>query len=57
MDNEAKVVKLYIHNLVLTNMPIWDPNPYLGDAHLLALESWLRHEEIKTGEVKNTLDG
>jgi len=33
------------------------PNPYLGDAQLWALASWLRTEEVKDEEVKRTMDG
>lgn len=38
-------------------MSIWDQNMLLGDAQLMALASWLRHEEIRAEEVKFSLDG
>jgi len=38
-------------------MNIWDPNPYRGDTQLLALSSYLRHEEIIVEEINKTMDG
>lgn len=41
-----------MNNMVLTNMKFWDPNSRLGDAQLMALASWLVHEEARAKEVK-----
>jgi hypothetical protein len=30
----------------------WSPNPYVGDVQLMALASWLRHEDLREAEMK-----
>jgi len=45
MEEKEKLVEFYIHNLTLTDMNIWDPNARLGDTQLMALVSWITHEE------------
>ena len=45
MEDKGKLVAFYIHNLTLTDMNIWDPNARLGDTQLMALVSWITHEE------------
>jgi len=31
IEDRAKLVEFYLHNLTLTNMNVWDPNAKLGD--------------------------
>jgi len=38
--------------MTLTNMNVWDPNAKLGDLQLMALESWMNHEESRVAEMK-----
>lgn len=45
-----------MHNLTLTNMNIWDPNPKLGDMQLMALASWMTREEDRVEEVKKVME-
>lgn len=56
MEEKTKVVEFYLHKLVLIYLTIWDPNPYLGDAKLLALTFRLRHEEVRAEEVIKIMD-
>ncbi len=44
-NDKAKLSKFYLHNLALPNMNLWDPNATLGDVQLMAMASWLNHEE------------
>ena len=41
----------YVHNLVLTNLDTWDPNPTMGDMQLMALASWMMNEDIREKET------
>ena len=34
-----------MHNLALTDLNAWDPNSKLGELQLMALASWMNHEE------------
>lgn len=47
MVNKEKMAEFYMHNLVLTYLNIWDPNPRMGDMKLMALASWMFNEETK----------
>ena len=29
--DQEKMAEFYMHNFVLTNLDIWDPNPTMGD--------------------------
>ena len=40
-----------MHNLVLTNLDIWDPNPTMGDMQLMALVSWMVNEDNRSKEI------
>jgi len=47
--------EFYLHNMALTNMNVWDPNAKLGDLQLMALASWMDHEEEGAAEMKKIL--
>jgi len=55
LQDRAKVAEFYLHNIALTNMNVWDPNAELGDLQLMALESWMNHEESRAVEMKRIL--
>lgn len=44
-----------MHNLILTNMNIWDPISRLGDMKLMTLANWVTNEEIRAEEVKRVM--
>ena len=46
----------YLHNMALTNMNVWDPNTKPRDLQLMALESWMNHEESRATEMKKILE-
>ena len=52
MVDKEKMSELYMHNLVLTNLNIWDPNPRMGDMKLMALASWMVNEETRVKEMR-----
>ena len=41
--------------MALTYMNVWDPNSKLGDLNLMALASWMNHEEVSATEMKRIL--
>lgn len=41
--------------MALTNMNLWDPNARLGDLQLMAMASWMKHEEKRATEIKNLM--
>ena len=45
------MVEFYVHNLVLTNLDTWDPNPTMGDMQLMALTSWMMNEDTRAKEI------
>ena len=47
--------EFYLHNMALTILNILDPNVNLGDLHLIALVSWMNHEEVRVAEMKKIL--
>lgn len=55
MEDKAKLANFYIQNLTLKNMNFWDPNTRLGDMQLMALASWMTHEETRDEEVKRVM--
>ena len=55
IKEKAKLDEFYLHNLTLTDINVWDPNEKLGDLQLMALASWMSHEEAKVEEVKRVL--
>jgi len=48
IEDRAKIVEFYIHNLVLPNMNIYDPK-------LITLASWMNDEEIRVEDIKRIL--
>jgi len=55
LEDRAKMSDFYFHNMDLTNMNVWDPNAKLGDLQLMALASWMNHEESRAEEMKKIL--
>ena len=45
------MAEFYMHNFVLTNLEIWDPNPTMGDMQLMALASWMVNEDFRANEI------
>ena len=45
IEDKAKTAEFYLHNMVLTDMNLWDPNARLGGLQLMAMASWMNHEE------------
>ena len=45
------MAEFYVHNLVLTNLDIWDPNPTIGDMQLTTLVSWMVNEDTREKEI------
>jgi len=41
------MAEFYLHYMVLTDMKMWDPNARLGDMKLMAMASWMNHEELR----------
>lgn len=37
-------------------MNLWDPNVELGDVQLMAMASWLNHEEKRVAEIGNIIN-
>ena len=54
-EDKAKLAEFYLHNLALPNEVSWDPNTTLGDMQLMALASWLNHEDQRAAEVRAAL--
>ena len=50
-EDKAKLAELYLQNLALPNMNLWDPNTTLGDLQLMAMAPWLSHEEKRAVEI------
>lgn len=55
-EDKAKLSEFYLHNLALPNMNLWDPNAALGDVQLMAIASWLNHEEKRVAEILKIMD-
>lgn len=54
-EDKGKLEKFYLHNMVLTNMNLWDPNSVLGDLQLMAMISWMIHEEERVVEIQKMM--
>ena len=50
-EDKAKLSEFYLQNLALPNMNSCDPNAVVGDVQLMAMASWLNHEEKRAAEV------
>jgi len=55
-EDRAKLAEFYLHNLALPNEVSWDPNIALGDMQLMALASWLNHEDQRANEAKSVMN-
>jgi len=55
-EDKAKIAESYFHNLALTDMKLWDPNASLGDLQLMAMASWMNHEEKRAAEIKKLME-
>ena len=55
LEDRAKMSEFYLHNTTLTNMNVWDRNANLGDLQLMALASWMDHEEARAAKMKKIL--
>ena len=55
MEDRAKISEFYLHNLALTDLNVWDPFSKLGDLKLMALASWMNHEEARAAEMKKVM--
>ena len=55
LEDRAKMSKFYLHNLPLIDLNVWDPNSKPGDLQLMALESWMNHEEASSAEMKKVM--
>jgi len=54
-EDRAKLSEFYLHNLALPNMNAWDPNTVIGDVQLMAMASWMNHEEKRATEVRSIM--
>ena len=52
LEDRAKMAEFYLHNMAFTYMNDWDPNVKLGDLQLMALSSWMNHEESRAIDMK-----
>jgi len=55
LEDRAKIYKFYLHNLALKDLNVRDPNSKLGDLQLMALASWMNHEEARVAEIKKVM--
>lgn len=51
-DDRAKLADFYLQNMALPDMNLWDPNATLGDLQLMAMASWLSHEDKRAMEIE-----
>ena len=56
VEDKAKLAEFYLHNMALTDMNLWDPNAMLGDLHLMAMASWMIHEEKRETKIKKLME-
>jgi len=55
-EDREKMSEFYLHNLALIDLNVWDPNLKLGDLQLMALASWMNHEEVRAIEMKKVME-
>ena len=44
-----------MHNFALPNMNAWDPNTMIEDVQLMAMASWMNHEEKRAAELRSII--
>jgi len=54
-EDKEKIAEFYFHNMTLTNMNVWYPNARLGDLQLMAMASWMNHEELMASEIRKLM--
>jgi len=54
-EDKAKLTEFYLQNMALTDMNLWDPNVALGDLHLMAMASWMNHEEKRAMKIQKIM--
>jgi len=54
-EDKDKMAEFYLHNMALTDLNVWDPNAKLGGLQLMAIASWMNHEELRAAEMKRLL--
>jgi len=54
-EDKANMVEFYLHNMALTDLNVWDPNAKLRDLQLMAMASWMNHEELRAAKMKRLL--
>jgi len=54
-EDKAKLAEFYLHNMALPDMNLSDPNAALGDLHLMAMASWMSHEEKRAMEIQKIM--
>jgi len=42
--------------MALTDMNLWDPNARLGDLQLMAMASWMSHEDKRAVEIRKLME-
>ena len=55
LEDRAKMAEFYLHKKALTDKKVWDPNAKLGYMQLMALASWMNHQESRAAEMKMIL--
>jgi len=56
IEDKEKIATFYLHNMALPNMNLWDLNAALGDLQLMAMASWLSHEEKRAVEIQKIME-
>ena len=56
LEDREKIYEFYLHNLALTDLNVWEPNPNLGDLKLMALALWMNHEEARATKMKKIME-
>ena len=54
-EDKAKMAEFYLHNMALTDMNVWDPNAKLGYLQIMAMASWMNHEELRAVEIRRLM--
>ena len=49
------MAEFYLHSFALPDMNTWDPNTVIGDVQLMAMASWMSHEEKRAAEVRSII--
>ena len=52
MAHKDKMEEFYMHNLMLTDLNLWDPNPRMADMKLMSLESWMVNDDTRAQEME-----